>query len=174
MSGELYLVVLLTILIIAAVLIFTLIVLLRNRRIMRKAEHAAKVLLRGKVLESVIKGDSETYCGLEVKPMLMVRMFHPTKRYVFDLTRCIYIGRNTNHNHIAIQNELVSDLHCRIYLRRGKVMLEDLNSTNGTFVRHRLKKNRVTEKMELLKADKIYIGTIVLQVYPFYIDTTLV
>lgn len=174
MSEKLYLRVLLLIIILIAVLAVILILMIRNNRTMRKAEHAAKILLRREILESVIRGDRVAYDRPVMRPMLMVRIFHPSKRYVFDLAKCIYIGRNANLNQIAIQDNYISDRHCRICLRRGKIILEDLNSTNGIYVRHRMKKNKVTKLIELAHADKIYIGTTVLQVYPFYVNITSV
>lgn len=174
MSERQYLEILLLIFVIVTVLATFLILMFKNYIIMRKAEHAAKILLRGEAIESVIMGGRKTYGGSGMKPMLMVRIFHPSKRYVFDPAKCICIGRDLYRNQIIIQDDLISDQHCRIYLRRGKIILEDLNSTNGTFIRHKLKKNIVTEQTELAYADKIYMGTTVLQVYPFYVSNPVV
>lgn len=43
------------------------------------------------------------------------------------------IGR-ASHNHIRIENKGVSSLHAAIRLLDGQWLLEDLNSTNGTYV----------------------------------------
>lgn len=45
----------------------------------------------------------------------------------------ISIGRNEN-NDIHINNLGASKKHARIFKRRGEYIIEDLNSTNGTFM----------------------------------------
>ncbi len=55
--------------------------------------------------------------------------------YKIDKTE-ITIGRN-NANDISIDNLAVSDRHARIYKSRGAYVMEDLDSTNGTFVNGR-------------------------------------
>ena len=63
------------------------------------------------------------------------------------------IGRKPD-NDVVIDNPAVSGHHARIYDREGAVYVEDMNSTNGTYVNGR----RVSTQ-ELLRADdRIRIG----------------
>jgi pSer/pThr/pTyr-binding forkhead associated (FHA) protein len=71
----------------------------------------------------------------------------------------IMIGRNTE-NDIVIENLAVSKLHAKIVKQDGAYYIEDLNSTNGTY----LNKIRIT-KMELKNNDIIIIGKHSLEIY---------
>ncbi len=54
---------------------------------------------------------------------------------IFIVTGTSTIGRKT-FNDIALLNDLhTSNQHCRIELNEGSYFLEDLDSTNGTWVR---------------------------------------
>jgi pSer/pThr/pTyr-binding forkhead associated (FHA) protein len=64
----------------------------------------------------------------------------------------ITIGRAPDSN-IQIDNLAVSDNHARIYLESARLMVEDLNSLNGTFL------NNARVKREWLRSgDAIHIG----------------
>jgi pSer/pThr/pTyr-binding forkhead associated (FHA) protein len=64
----------------------------------------------------------------------------------------INIGRNVK-NDIHIDNLSVSKLHARIIKQKGKYYIEDLNSTNGTY----LNEKKVSKEM-LANSDIITIG----------------
>jgi len=58
----------------------------------------------------------------------------PTPDKVFVLTKeNVSVGRSTS-NDIAINDSEVSRNHARIYLQSGGYVIEDLNSTNGTYI----------------------------------------
>ena len=71
----------------------------------------------------------------------------------------IVIGRNTE-NDIVIENLAVSKAHARIVNQDGAYFIEDLNSTNGTY----LNKIRVTKK-DLKNNDIIIIGKHSLEIH---------
>jgi pSer/pThr/pTyr-binding forkhead associated (FHA) protein len=71
----------------------------------------------------------------------------------------IMIGRNTE-NDIVIENLAVSKLHAKIVKQDGAYYIEDLNSTNGTY----LNKIRITKK-DLKNNDIIIIGKHSLEIY---------
>ncbi|WP_024831871.1 FHA domain-containing protein [Ruminiclostridium josui] len=68
------------------------------------------------------------------------------------------IGRNKN-NQMVLPSRAVSNFHAKIYFEDGRYMLEDLDSTNGTYVND----NRV-DKKSLQPGDEIRISETVLTV----------
>jgi len=80
--------------------------------------------------------------------------------YDFDKPE-VTIGRMKG-NDIVLPKENVSKKHARIYGRNGTLMIDDLDSTNGTYVNGR----KVTSEHEITENDKIYIGDFILQVTP--------
>ena len=71
------------------------------------------------------------------------------------------IGRSSRACDISITNDIVSQVHCAIYRKKGqknKFLLVDENSTNGTY----LKKRRL-KKLELRDGDRISLGPAELQ-----------
>jgi FHA domain-containing protein len=63
------------------------------------------------------------------------------------------IGRASS-NDISIEDTFASSRHARLYDRDGVVYIEDMNSTNGTYVNGR----RLGAQQALRAADKIRIG----------------
>jgi pSer/pThr/pTyr-binding forkhead associated (FHA) protein len=76
----------------------------------------------------------------------------------FDLGDELVIGRSEK-SHIVLDDTYVSQVHARIYSKDDKFMLEDLGSTNGTYLNRR----RITGTTELHKGDQIKIGKTVLE-----------
>lgn len=73
-------------------------------------------------------------------------------------SRPVTIGRAPD-NELAIDNLAVSNYHARIYGEAGRLVIEDLNSLNGTFVNHM----RV-ERTTLRDGDLVQIGKHQIQV----------
>jgi len=71
----------------------------------------------------------------------------------------IVIGRNAE-NDIVIENLAVSKMHARIVEQDGAYYIEDLNSTNGTY----LNKIRITKK-DLKNNDIIIVGKHALEIH---------
>jgi hypothetical protein len=63
------------------------------------------------------------------------------------------IGRDPAQALAIIHEAIVSKLHCSIFFRAGKIVIKDLNSTNGTFVND----EKVSER-ELNDNDIIFLG----------------
>src|SRR5690606_6558891 len=56
----------------------------------------------------------------------------------FDLADELTIGRAAGC-HITLDDNFVSQLHARVFQREGQVLVEDLGSTNGTYLnRHKV------------------------------------
>lgn len=71
----------------------------------------------------------------------------------------ISIGRNMS-NQLVLPSQSVSSYHAQIYFEDGRYMLEDLNSTNGTFI------NGIKiSKKNLQPGDEIRISQTILKVW---------
>lgn len=71
----------------------------------------------------------------------------------FDLFGGLTIGRSTDAD-VRIEDRFASGVHARIYSRGASYFLEDLESTNGTF----LNGARVDGETELSDLDEVKIG----------------
>ena len=69
------------------------------------------------------------------------------------------VGREGN---LAIEDDFASGFHARFQVSRGRWYVEDLNSTNGTWLNGR----RIQAAQWLKKGDKIRIGHTVMVVEP--------
>lgn len=75
---------------------------------------------------------------------------------IISLGNKITIGRNKS-NQMVLPSQSVSNFHAQIYFEDGRYMLEDLNSTNGTFI-NGIKVN----KKSLQPGDEVRISQTVL------------
>jgi len=61
---------------------------------------------------------------------------------------------------IVLDEQYVSQVHCRVFIRDGSVFAEDLGSTNGTWVNG----TRAVGQMSARAGDRIQIGNVVMEV----------
>lgn len=80
------------------------------------------------------------------------------KGKTFTVTGELLIGRSSDC-HVTLDEAYVSSKHARIFERDDKTMLEDLGSTNGTYLNRR----RITAATELQRGDRIKIGRTVME-----------
>jgi len=76
----------------------------------------------------------------------------------FDLGQEVVIGRG-DKCHVVIDDTYVSTVHARIFSKDGGYLVEDLGSTNGTYLNRR----RITSPTEVQRGDKVKIGKTVLE-----------
>jgi len=77
----------------------------------------------------------------------------------FDLGAEVTVGRAAGC-HIALPDDtFVSQLHARVFERSGQVYVEDLGSTNGTYVNG----HRVSAPTPMRKGDSLQVGSTVLE-----------
>ncbi len=76
----------------------------------------------------------------------------------FDLGEEFTIGR-ADKCHLVLDDSYVSQMHARIFARDGSYLVEDLGSTNGTYLNRR----RITSPTQLQRGDHLKIGKTVLE-----------
>lgn len=82
----------------------------------------------------------------------------PLKGKSFDLGSELIVGR-AEKCHVVLDDTYVSQMHARIFARDDSYMLEDLGSTNGTY----LNRQKVTAPTEVQRGDRVKIGRTVLE-----------
>ncbi|MDP1818513.1 MAG: FHA domain-containing protein [Acidimicrobiales bacterium] len=91
-------------------------------------------------------------------PVLRVLAPPEVKGRSFPLAEEITLGRAAGCQ-VTIDDTYASQLHARVFQRDGTVYVEDLGSTNGTY----LNRKKVTGPMVLQRGDKLQIGNTVLE-----------
>lgn len=81
-----------------------------------------------------------------------------TSGKTFDLGQELTIGR-AEKCHVILDDTYVSQVHARVFARGDSYFLEDLGSTNGTY----LNRKRVGGATELQRGDRVKIGKTVLE-----------
>ncbi|HZJ50885.1 MAG TPA: FHA domain-containing protein [Actinomycetota bacterium] len=76
----------------------------------------------------------------------------------FDVSDELVVGR-AEKCHIVLDDTYVSQMHARIFSKGEAVMVEDLGSTNGTYLNRR----RITSPSELQRGDQVKIGKTVME-----------
>src|SRR5437773_8263982 len=74
-------------------------------------------------------------------------------------SRPVTIGRAPD-NDLSVDNLAVSSYHAKIYFEAGRMVIEDLNSLNGTFVN-----DLRVERATLHDGDKVHIGKHIIKVH---------
>ena len=78
----------------------------------------------------------------------------------FPLADEVTVGRAGGCGVLLAEDTFVSQLHARVFRRDGDLWVEDLGSTNGTY----LNKKKVTAPVAVRKGDKIQFGRTTLEV----------
>jgi pSer/pThr/pTyr-binding forkhead associated (FHA) protein len=77
----------------------------------------------------------------------------------FDLTDEVTVGRASGCQ-VALTDPAVSQLHARIFRKDGRLFVEDLGSSNGTFVNRK----KVSSPVAIRRGDRLAMGATVLEV----------
>jgi pSer/pThr/pTyr-binding forkhead associated (FHA) protein len=90
-----------------------------------------------------------------------LRIVEPTSHRgtSYELTNEVTVGRAAGCG-VALDDVTVSQLHARIFRKDGRLWVEDLGSTNGTFVN----RTKVTAPVSLRRGDRLQVGNTVLEV----------
>ena len=80
---------------------------------------------------------------------------------VFEVADEVTVGRGPG-NSVALDDTYASARHARVFRRDGQVYVEDLGSTNGTF----LNRQKVSRPVALRRGDRLQVGRTVLEASP--------
>ncbi len=104
-------------------------------------------------------GDMRAAVGGKNGTRLKVLEPPETRGTVYDLTDELTIGRATGCQ-ITLDDTYISQLHARVFRRDGQVYIEDLGSTNGTYVN----RTKVTAPLVVRRGDRLQVGKTVMEV----------
>jgi pSer/pThr/pTyr-binding forkhead associated (FHA) protein len=96
----------------------------------------------------------------DVASRLTVTDPKPLRGAAFDLGAEVTVGRGGGCQIALPDDTYVSTLHARVFQRDGQAYVEDLGSTNGTYVNG----GRVTSPVPLRRGDRLQVGSTVLEV----------
>ncbi len=115
------------------------------------------------------KNEPNTARISEARPKLALRFIsgkYQGGEFPLDDDREIVVGRSSGLEMVLVE-EMVSRRHAKITVRGGQLSIEDLGSTNGTFVN-----GEKVERATLREGDRVLIGTSILKVIPAATLTT--
>jgi pSer/pThr/pTyr-binding forkhead associated (FHA) protein len=97
------------------------------------------------------------------KPVpLRLKVVDPPQRRgrVFELGEEVTLGRSPGCAVYLEDDTFASSAHARVYRLNGELWLEDLRSTNGTF----LNNQQLDEPVRIQRGDRIKVGSTILEV----------
>ena len=147
--------------VIACVLLvlLTLIIARKKEKEYARCIKAADVLFKYKGLDDSLFRD-QSWNSVTARPYVLIQWKDGEKQsFVYDPEKGIHIGYDPHFIQIGILDKTVSAKHCVLYSIANRLYIQDLNSTNGTWVRYLWKKRRVNGREELKSKATIYVGS---------------
>jgi pSer/pThr/pTyr-binding forkhead associated (FHA) protein len=94
------------------------------------------------------------------KGVLRLRVVEPPEQSgrTYDLAEELTVGRAAGCQ-ITLDDTYASQLHARIFRKDSQLFVEDLGSTNGTY----LNRKKVTAPVALRKGDRLQVGKTVME-----------
>ncbi|HVM07691.1 MAG TPA: FHA domain-containing protein [Acidimicrobiales bacterium] len=96
-----------------------------------------------------------------------LRVVEPAQQrgHTYDLGEEMTVGRAAGCQ-VKVDDTYASQLHARVFRKDGQVFVEDLGSTNGTYVNRKgtQNKEKVSGPMPLRLGDRLMVGRTVLEV----------
>lgn len=151
--------------------------ILRNRKQKERQQYydAACRIVQEEYLNKVLRNIPWEDTDLEIrKTMICLKEEHKKgAAFVFDPEQIVNVGRNRKKNELCLPDAAVSGCHMRFFMYEGRLYGEDLDSSNGTGIRHGRGTVRWLrgESEALESGDRIYIGNICLKLTVFECNT---
>ena len=94
------------------------------------------------------------------KGVLRLRVVEPAEQSgrAYELSDELTVGRVAGCQ-ITLEDTYASQLHARVFRKDGQLFVEDLGSTNGTY----LNRKKVTAPVALRKGDRLQVGKTVME-----------
>ncbi|MEW6155531.1 MAG: FHA domain-containing protein [Actinomycetota bacterium] len=95
------------------------------------------------------------------RPPGKLKVIEPVERRgrVYDLGEELTVGRAGGCQVALGDDNYVSQLHARVFRREGQLYVEDLGSTNGTYVNRK----KVTAPIAIRRGDRLQVGKTVME-----------
>ena len=116
-------------------------------------------VLRAVWAESAAPTARETGAAQAIAARVRIVAPAESKGLTFDLADETTIGRGSNCGIPLGSDTTVSQLHARFFRQNGKLFVEDLGSTNGTYVNRKQAKRAVPVR----RGDRVQVGQTVLE-----------
>lgn len=99
--------------------------------------------------------------GRRARPPSRLRVVEPaeSRGHTYPIGEEVSIGRAAGCAISIDDDNYVSQLHSRVFVQNGEMYVEDLGSTNGTY----LNRTRLTHPMPLRVGDRIQVGKTLLE-----------
>lgn len=96
----------------------------------------------------------------DIGRLVVINSSSPDLNYgdTFLINRDIILGRGSGSS-IVIKDTFASNQHARVFVRKGQYWLEDMGSTNGTFVNE----IQVKQPVVLADGDRLRVGSVTFQ-----------
>ena len=100
--------------------------------------------------------------AVDRKVPLRLRVLDPPQRRgrIFELGEEVTLGRSPGCAVCLEDDTFTSSVHARVFSRNGDFWVEDLRSTNGTY----LNETRLTGPARIQRGDRIKVGSTILEV----------
>jgi pSer/pThr/pTyr-binding forkhead associated (FHA) protein len=92
-------------------------------------------------------------------PTVLVTQSASQAGLTFRVTRPLVLGRSAEAD-VVLEDPYASDFHARLVFQAGEVRVQDLGSTNGTFVNG----ERMAAPMSLRRGDQVRVGQTIMEV----------
>jgi pSer/pThr/pTyr-binding forkhead associated (FHA) protein len=83
----------------------------------------------------------------------------PLRGFTFTTNQPFTVGRAADNDMCLDDDEFASSHHARFFTRDGRTCVEDLTSTNGTFVNN----SRIDQSADLKIGDRVQIGSVIVE-----------
>ena len=104
---------------------------------------------------------ARTPAGQPPSKSAVLRLVEPkeARGRTYEVGEEVTVGRASGCGVSLAGDTFVSQLHARLYRRDGRTWVEDLGSTNGTYVNSK----RLTSPVSLRRGDRVQVGRTVLE-----------